>query len=93
MPRSSEDDGAPPTREKCSRRATEFAAKNNESVVAGATLVEHPAEGLGRSCQFTVTWGSTQFTQTVAAEWGVLCIHPPGAGAVCPQVAAGFRKR
>lgn len=62
-----------------------------ESVVAAGTLVEHPAEGLGESPQFTVSWGRSQFTHAVAAEWGVLCIHPPGEGAVCEQVAAGFR--
>jgi hypothetical protein len=91
VPPSAEDDGTPPTIEKCIHRATEFAEKNEEKVVAAGTLVEHPAEGLGRSCQFTVSWGRNQFTQMVAAEWGVVCIHPPGGGAVCEQVAAGFR--
>ncbi len=91
MTRSAEDDGTPPTAEKCIRQAIEFSEDNEEKVVAGGTLVEHPAEGLGRSCQFTVSWGRNQFTQMVAAEWGVLCIHPPGGGAVCEQVAAGFR--
>lgn len=67
--------------------------KNKEAVVTSGTLVEHSTEGLGRSCQFTVAWGRSQFTQTVAAEWGVLCIHPPGEGAVCQQVAEGFRRR
>ena len=92
VPRSSDHDGAPLTSEGCARTATEFATQTKQSVVTGPTLVEHPADGLGRSCQFTVAWGRSQFTHTVAAEWAVLCIHPAGEGAVCQQVAAGFRR-
>ncbi len=93
VPRSSDHDGTPPTSEKCVRMATEFATQTKESVVVGGTLIEHSAEGLGRSCQFTVAWGRNQFTHTVAAEWSVLCIHPSGEGAVCQTVAAGLRRK
>lgn len=92
VPRSAKHDRTPPTREGCMRFAEEFATKNKKAVVRAGVLVEHSAEGLGRSCQFTVSWGNSEFTQTVAEDWGVLCIHPPGDGAACQQVAAGFRR-
>jgi hypothetical protein len=93
-PRSSKNQ-APrvPTLEDCAGYAKTFAARGNHPVITGATLAEHPPEGLGRACQFTIGFHANQLTHIGTTEWSFSCIHPPGEGAVCGETAAGFRRR
>lgn len=93
-PRSSENP-APlvPTIENCASYAKTFAARGNHPVIAGATLADHPPEGIGRACQFTIGFHANHLTHVGTTEWSLSCIHPPGEGAVCNEVAAGFRRR
>jgi len=92
MPPPKDDAPTPPTSEECGRVATWFAERGKHPVIAGGTLVEHPREGLGASCQFTLGIDHNHVTQVVTSEWIISCLHPPGQGAVCQQVAAGFRR-
>lgn len=93
-PRSSKNP-APvvPSIEDCASYAKTFAARGNHPVIAGATLADHPPEGLGRACQFTIGFHANHMTHVGTTEWSLSCIHPPGEGAVCSEVAAGFRRR
>ena len=85
------DPPTPPTKEECRRVATWFAERGKHPVIAGGTLVEHPGEGLGPSCQFTLKIDGDHVTQVVTNEWIISCLHPPGQDAACQQVASGFR--
>ena len=91
MPAAPKDDPTtPPTNEECGRVATWFAERGKRPVITGGKLVEHPREGLGASCQFTLGNDDNHATQIVSNEWIFSCVHPPGLTAACEQVAAGF---
>jgi hypothetical protein len=91
MPAPPKDDPpTPPTNEECGRVATWFAERGKRPVITGGKLVEHPREGLGASCQFTLDNDHNHATQVVTNEWIISCVHSPSQTAACQQVAAGF---
>lgn len=92
-PRSSEKVTPPVrTREECDRFLTKLATLGKFSIVTEATVVELSPDGLGTSCQYTIATKGRHLTQIVTTEWGIACMHAPGEGASCVDVAAGFRR-
>jgi len=92
-PRSSEK-VTPPirTQEECGRLLTRIATLGKFPIVTEATVVELSPDGLGTACQHTVAVKALHLTQIGTTEWGIACMHAPGEGAFCLDVAAGFRR-